>query len=103
MHILLVYDIVKDRQRAKVATVCLDYGLDRIQYSAFAGQLSRTHQEEIMMRIEAIVGESPASVHLYPIDEKAWQRRLRIENEVAALLERPSLEEDDDVPRSADE
>ncbi len=103
MHILLVYDIVNDRQRTKVADACLDYGLDRIQYSAFIGQLSRTHQEEIMMRIEAIVGESPASVHLYPIDEKAWQRRLMIENEVEALLEQTSLEEDDDVPRSADE
>jgi CRISPR-associated protein Cas2 len=103
MHILLVYDIVKDRQRAKVATACLDYGLDRIQYSAFIGQLSRTHQEEIMMRIEAIIGDSPASVHLYPIDEKAWERRLKIENEVEVLLERTSLEEDLDVPRSADE
>lgn len=103
MHILLVYDIVKDRQRAKVADACLDYGLDRVQYSAFVGQLSRTHQEELMMRIESIVGESPASVHLYPIDEKAWQRRLMIENEVDTLLERTALEEDDDVPRSADE
>jgi CRISPR-associated protein Cas2 len=103
MHILLVYDIVKDRQRAKVATVCLDYGLDRIQYSAFAGQLSRTHQEEMMMQIESIVGDSPASIHLYPIDVKAWQRRLMIENEVESLLERTSLEEDFDVPRSADE
>lgn len=103
MHILLVYDIVKDRQRAKVATACLDYGLDRIQYSAFAGQLSRTHQEELMMRIENIVADTPASIHLYPIDDKAWQRRLMIENEVQSLLGRTSLEEDFDVPRSADE
>jgi len=105
MHVLLVYDIVSDKQRSKVATACLDYGLDRVQYSAFVGQLSRTHQEEIMMRIGSIVGESPASIHLYPIDEKAWQRRLMIENEADKLLERDSesMEEDYDVPRSADE
>ena len=103
MHVLLVYDIVSDRQRSKVATTCLDYGLDRIQYSAFAGQLSRTSQEEIMMRIESIIGKNPASVHLYPIDEKAWQRRLKIENSVEALLERTLMEDDYDVPGSADE
>lgn len=101
MHLLLVYDIVNDRQRTKVATACLDYGLDRIQYSAFIGQLSRTHQQELMMRIERIVGDDPASVHLYPIDEKAWQKRLRIENSVATLLGR--VEEESDVPGSADE
>lgn len=103
MHILLVYDIVNDRQRSKVATTCLDYGLDRIQYSAFAGQLNRNHQEELMMRIESIVGESPASIHLYPIDKKAWQQRLMVENSVDDLMERDALEEDYDVPRSADE
>lgn len=97
MRILLVYDIVNDRQRAKVADACLDYGLDRIQYSAFVGLLNRTHQEELMMRIEAIIGDGAACIHLYPIDEKAWQKRLILERGM------DSLEVDDDVPLSADE
>ncbi|MCC7206793.1 MAG: CRISPR-associated endonuclease Cas2 [Anaerolineae bacterium] len=97
MRILLVYDIVSDRQRAKVADVCLDYGLDRIQYSAFAGLLNRTYQEELMMRIAAIIGDAPACVHLYPIDDKAWQKRLILEQGM------DDLERDDDVPQSADE
>jgi|FLYN01.1.fsa_nt_gi CRISPR-associated protein Cas2 len=97
MRILLVYDIVNDRQRTKVADACLDYGLDRIQYSAFTGLLNRTHQEELMMRIGDIIGDGAACVHLYPIDEKAWQKRLTFEQGV------DSLEEDIDVPQSADE
>lgn len=97
MHLLLIYDIVHDGRRAKVATACLDYGLDRIQYSAFVGLLNRTHQEELMMRIEAIIGDTPASVHLYPIDEKAWAKRLTIDQGVAVLEEVWS------VPESADE
>ena len=48
---LLVYDISHDRTRSRVADVCLDYGLDRFQYSAFVGRLTRTHQEELMLRI----------------------------------------------------
>lgn len=97
MHILLVYDIVNDRQRGKVADACLDYGLDRIQYSAFTGFLSRTHQEELILRIGDIIGDGAASVHLYPIDEKAWERRLIFEQGM------DELEMDDDVPQSADE
>lgn len=97
MHILLVYDIVNDRQRTKIADACLDYGLDRIQYSAFTGLLSRTHQEELMMKVRDIVGEGVACIHLYPIDEKAWQKRLTFEQGM------DSVERDDDVPQSADE
>ena len=97
MRVLLVYDIVNDNQRTKVADACLDYGLDRIQYSAFAGRLNRTHQEELMMRIESIIGDGTACIHLYPIDETAWQKRLILERGM------DEMEMDDDVPQSADE
>ena len=40
MHTYVIYDIVKDRIRKKIADVCLDYGLKRIQYSSFP----RRHQ-----------------------------------------------------------
>ncbi|MDX1993572.1 MAG: CRISPR-associated endonuclease Cas2 [bacterium] len=103
MHLLLVYDIVNDRQRTKVATACLDYGLDRIQYSAFIGSLSRTNQEELMLRIKDIIGDGAACVHLYPIDEKAWQKRLLLEKHMDRVLNFQEREDDDDVPRSADE
>lgn len=103
MRILLLYDIINDRQRAKVADACLDHGLDRIQYSAFCGILSRTNQESLMLKIGAIIGGDPARIHLYPIDEKAWQKRLMIENGDFDALFDGLEEEEDDVPRSADE
>ncbi len=57
MPVLVIYDIADDGTRAKVADCCLDYGLDRIQYSAFAGQLCRTYQEELLLRIKRRVGK----------------------------------------------
>ncbi len=78
-HILLVYDIEEDRRRTQIADACLDYGLDRIQYSAFTGVLSRTHQEELMLKISHLLDETPGKIHLYEIDDKAWARRLIIE------------------------
>jgi CRISPR-associated protein Cas2 len=81
MRCLLIYDIPNDRIRTKVADFCLDYGLDRVQYSAFLGQLSRNHMEELMQRIQAKIGKAPAKVLLIPIPSDAWAQRLRYENQ----------------------
>jgi CRISPR-associated protein Cas2 len=70
MQCLLVYDIPDDRQRTKISEVCLDYGLQRIQYSAFFGELSRNRQEEIMQRISRTLGRHEGNVQLFPICEK---------------------------------
>ena len=79
MGYLLIYDISHDGARTKVADACLDYGLERVQYSAFIGELSRTHQRELWLQIERRIGNHPASVHLYPLDEKSWSGRRLIE------------------------
>lgn len=76
MRCLLVYDIPDDRLRAKVADFCLDYGLDRIQYSAFIGDLSRNRMEELMQKIRARLGRAPAKVLLIPLPADAWDARL---------------------------
>lgn len=78
MQTLVVYDIPNDRARGKIADACQDYGLDRIQYSAFLGDLQRTHQEELFKKIVAKLGECAGKVHLFTICEKDWRLRLEI-------------------------
>lgn len=78
-HCIVVYDISHDRTRTKVADICLDYGLDRIQYSAFEGELVRTHQEELMLRLEKQLGKRAGNIQLYPICERDWERRTVID------------------------
>lgn len=79
MRCLLIYDITHDGTRTKVADACLDYGLERIQYSAFFGELSWTHQRELLLQIKRRVGKHNANVQLYPLDEKSWTGRRVIE------------------------
>ncbi|MBN1148568.1 MAG: CRISPR-associated endonuclease Cas2 [Anaerolineales bacterium] len=79
MHCLLVYDIPDDNRRAKIADACLDYGLDRIQYSAFAGSLRVTHQEELMMKIRKILGKKPGNVQLFRLCANDWDGRQVID------------------------
>ena len=79
MQCLLVYDISDDNKRTKVADACLDYGLDRIQFSAFTGRLQQTHQEELMLRIKKILGKKPGNVQLFTICAEDWAKRKVIE------------------------
>lgn len=79
--IILIYDIKNDRVRTKVADACLDYGLDRIQFSAFAGHLSRNHREELMLRIENLLGDTKGNIRLIPIAIKDWDNRLEINHD----------------------
>lgn len=81
MHILLIYDIPHDNTRTKVADLCLDYGLDRIQYSAFTGQLAKTHQESLIQQIEKKLGKRPGHIRLIPICLKDWDSQMIIEQE----------------------
>ena len=60
MNCLLIYDITDDKRRTKIADACLDYGLDRIQYSVFQGDISRNYQEELFKKVTDILGKITA-------------------------------------------
>ncbi len=43
------------------------------------GELSRTHQEELLLRIKRRVGKQPAKVQIVVIASDDWARRLTFE------------------------
>lgn len=75
MQTVLIYDITSDRARAKVADACLDYGLARIQYSAFFGEISGNHLEELLQRIRRLIGKGNARIEVFPLCEKDLRLR----------------------------
>lgn len=81
MRILVIYDIPSDRLRTHVADACLDYGLERIQYSAFSGPLGRVHQRELEMKITRLLEREPAKVRFISLDEQAWAQQRIIERD----------------------
>lgn len=76
MRCLVVYDIPDDQARARVADICLDYGLERIQYSAFLGSLAPAHQEELLLKVKKRVGKKAANVQLFPLCDRDWSKKL---------------------------
>lgn len=81
MKCLLLYDIPDDKIRTKIATFCLDYGLDRIQYSAFMGDLSSNHQEELMLKLARRLGKAAGKIDLFPVCKEDWRGRISIEQQ----------------------
>ncbi|GEM_PF-480160 len=70
LETLVMYDVECDRVRSKVADACLDYGLQRLQYSVFIGELNNNRAEELMRRLKRIVGKQQAVIHLFPVCDK---------------------------------
>jgi len=67
VSILLIYDIENDRVRTRVSEACLDYGLARIQFSAFFGKLNRNRRQELALRVQREIGEEQAKVRMIPV------------------------------------
>jgi CRISPR-associated protein Cas2 len=71
-----MYDIEDDKKRKKIADACLDYGLDRIQYSVFYGDISRNYQQELFQIIKRTLGKKNGKLMLIPISQNEWKKRM---------------------------
>jgi CRISPR-associated protein Cas2 len=99
--LLVLYDIQIDRIRTRISDTCLDYGLERVQYSAFQGKLSRNKREELWLRLKATLEEHPGKILLQPICEKDFKVARSVENaavEDEASVATPSVSQ----PRGGD-
>lgn len=81
LRTLVIYDIEDDKIRLKIAETCLDYGLERIQYSAFLGTLNRNKREELFLRLTTILDDNAGKILVQPICQKDMKDVLIKENE----------------------
>lgn len=69
ISVLLIYDIENDRLRTKASDICQDYGLQRIQFSAFFGKLNRNRRQELALRLANEMGDEAARIRIIPVCE----------------------------------
>ncbi|MEW6228934.1 MAG: CRISPR-associated endonuclease Cas2 [Bacillota bacterium] len=79
MHTLVIYDIPSTKIRTKIAEACLDYGLDRIQWSAFLGDINHNRREELEAKLKKVLGRRAGNIQLIPVCEKDLGLRVIIE------------------------
>ncbi|MDI6816619.1 MAG: CRISPR-associated endonuclease Cas2 [Actinomycetota bacterium] len=84
MQTLVIYDIPNDRIRNKVAERCKDAGLQRVQYSAFLGDLNHNRREALLLMLKKTLGKYPGNIRLYPLCDKD----LRLMKEIAVVVDK---------------
>jgi len=67
MMVLVIYDISDDRDRLRLSELLKDFGLDRIQYSGFKGELHRHDIEVLAKRVKRYVKGLRDSVYIIPL------------------------------------
>ena len=79
MHTYVIYDIVENRVRKRVSDACLDYGLRRIQYSAFLGDMNTTRRNALEKRLLQELGKKQGKIEIIAVCEKDFRQRSVIE------------------------
>ncbi len=70
------YDIEIDRIRNKIADICLDFGLERIQFSGFSGRLGRNKREELFLKLTNAIKEGSGKILVLPLCERDFRSIL---------------------------
>lgn len=70
----VIYDIVEDKVRTKVAKICKNKGLYRVQKSAFLGKMNRNQIDEMKLMFEDIINKDEDSVYIFPLCEDDFKK-----------------------------
>lgn len=69
MIVWVLYDIKKDKPRNKVAKLCKQAGIYRVQYSVFLGTLEENEKDTLRLKIEELINEETDSVYIFPMSK----------------------------------
>jgi CRISPR-associated protein Cas2 len=80
VQLIVVYDISDDSLRGKVSSRLKDYGLERIQFSAFQGELPVYSQRSLETDIRSLLndGGETDSVLFFPLCTSCFKSRRQV-------------------------
>ena len=70
----IIYDISVDKSRSKIAKLCKEAGLYRVQQSVFLGAIERNRLDELTMQIEDLIDEDTDSVYVFPLCQTDFKK-----------------------------
>jgi CRISPR-associated protein Cas2 len=78
MRYVVIYDITDDNLRALVAETLKDYGLQRIQYSAFMGDLRRDELNSLLVDLKNLIKDLIENVQLFPMCDSCLKGKKEV-------------------------
>ncbi|MFU8767761.1 MAG: CRISPR-associated endonuclease Cas2 [Candidatus Methanoperedens sp.] len=70
----VVYDITENSIRRKIANLCLDKGLYRVQKSVFLGNLNSNERDSLAVECEDLIDLDVDSVYIFPMDNDSFRK-----------------------------
>ena len=78
MKTLVIYDISDDNLRLKVSEICKNFGLSRIQKSAFLGDLKSSRRKELIASLRRVLGDNEGNIQVFVICRADFALRVII-------------------------
>ena len=75
----VIYDIAKNKSRKKISDLCKDFGLERVQYSAFLGTLTRNKAEMLSIEAKRFLEETDRLI-IVPAGKEDFDKRIVMGN-----------------------
>lgn len=70
----IMYDVVENKPRTKIAKHCKEAGLYRVQKSVFLGTVERNRLDELRLNIESLTNDDVDSVYIFPMCEHDFKK-----------------------------
>lgn len=70
----IIYDITEDKTRNKIAKICKEKGLYRVQKSAFLGTINRNQLDELSIMCEDVIDLETDSVYIFPMCSEDFRK-----------------------------
>jgi len=73
----VIYDVSENNRRSRVAEECKNFGLKRIQKSAFCGPMTKNTAEMLAIKCKEIAGENDC-VFIIPACKQCFSNKILI-------------------------
>jgi len=78
MRQIVIYDVTDDNLRNQVSELLKDYGLTRIQYSAFLGSLCHHELNGLLVDLRDLISDKLENVQIYPVCDTCFSGRREV-------------------------
>lgn len=76
MIVWVLYDIENDKARTKIAKLCKQAGLYRVQFSCFLGTLNTHQKDTLCLQIETLIDEEKDKVYVFPMNQSELRQTV---------------------------
>ena len=73
-----MYDIESNKARTKVAKLCKQAGLYRVQLSVFLGKIEHNFMDGLRVAIEELIDENVDKVYMFPMSKKELRDTIQL-------------------------